>query len=193
MKSLKKLFNVKNMKSSIRKKDYIKLYNMTNNASPLGQFNCGELCDSICCTVENKNEEDLLSEMVLYLLPGEVEMLENESDWFELFYETTDEYDYPESWNGKVYYIKCTNPPHCNRRLRPIQCRSFPLSPHLDEDNKLHLIYDEDDMTYQCPIIRDRLDLDEDFINTNSLYMEQNQVGKVVNYLQLQMQNQFYL
>ena len=165
MKSIKKLFNVKNMKSSIRKKDYIKLYNMTNNASPLGQFNCGELCDSICCTVENKNEEDLLSEMVLYLLPGEVEMLENESDWFELFYETTDEYDYPESWNGKVYYIKCTNPPHCNRRLRPIQCRSFPLSQHLDEDNKLHLIYDEDDMTYQCPIIRDRLDLDEDFIN----------------------------
>ena len=137
---------------------------MTNNASPLGKFNCGELCDSICCTVENKNEEDLMSEMVLYLLPGEVEMLENESDWFELFYETTDEYDYPESWNGKVYYIKCTNPPHCNRRLRPIQCRSFPLSPHLDEDNNLHLIYDEDDMTYQCPIIRDKLDLDEDFI-----------------------------
>ena len=43
--------NVKEMKSSIRKKDYLKIYNMTNNASPLGEFNCGELCDSICCTV----------------------------------------------------------------------------------------------------------------------------------------------
>ena len=48
-----------NMKSSIRKKDYIKLYNMTNNASPLGEYNCGELCDSICCTIENKNKEEL--------------------------------------------------------------------------------------------------------------------------------------
>ena len=61
-------------------------------------------------------------------------------------------------------YIKCTNPPHCNRRLRPIQCRSFPLSPHFDKDNKLHLIYDVDDMTYQCPIIADKMDLDEDFL-----------------------------
>ena len=101
--------------------------------------------------------------MVLYLLPGEEELLENESDWFYLYYETTEEYQYPDSWKGKVYYIKCTNPPYCNRKLRPIQCRSFPLSPHLDKDNNLHLIYDEDDMTYQCPIIRDRLDLSEDF------------------------------
>ena len=156
--------NVNKMKCSIRKKDYLKIYNMTNNASPLGEFNCGELCDSICCTIENKNKEDAYSEMVLYLLPGEAEMLENESDWFEMFYETTDEIEYPDSWDGEVYYIKCTNPPHCNRRLRPIQCRSFPLSPHLDKRNNLHLIYDEDDMTYQCPIISDKLELDEDFL-----------------------------
>ena len=152
------------MKSSIRKKDYIKIYNMTNNASPLGEFNCGELCDSICCTVESKNKDDIYSEMVLYMLPGEEEMLENESDWFEMYYETTDEYRYPDSWDGEVYYIKCTNPPYCNRKLRPIQCRSFPLSPHLDKDDNLHLIYDEDDMTYQCPIISQKLGLDEDFI-----------------------------
>ena len=152
------------MKSSIRKKDYLKIYNMTNNASPLGKFNCGELCNSICCTVENGERNDVLEEMVLYLLPGEEEMLENESDWFEMFYETTDEIEYPDSWDGEVYYIKCTNPPHCNRRLRPIQCRSFPLSPHFDKDNNLQLIYDMDDMTYQCPIIVDKMDLDEDFL-----------------------------
>ena len=72
------------MKSSIRKKDYMKLYNMTNDASPLGEFDCGELCNSICCTVESKDKKDIMSEMVLYLLPGEEEMLENESDWFEM-------------------------------------------------------------------------------------------------------------
>ena len=65
------------MKSSIRKKDYLKIYNMTNNASPLGKFNCGELCNSICCTVENGERNDELAEMVLYLLPGEEEMLES--------------------------------------------------------------------------------------------------------------------
>ena len=72
---------------------------MTNNASPLGEFNCGELCNSICCTVESKNKDDIYSEMVLYMLPGEEEMLENESDWFEMYYETTDEYRYPDSWD----------------------------------------------------------------------------------------------
>ena len=40
---------------------------MTNNASPLGKFNCGELCNSICCTVENGERNDELAEMVLYL------------------------------------------------------------------------------------------------------------------------------
>ena len=152
------------MKSSLRKKDYMKIYNMTNNASPLGEFDCGELCNSICCTVEGSDKNDVMTDMVLYLLPGEEEMLENESDWFEIYYETTNEYHYPDSWDGEVYYIKCTNPPHCNRKLRPIQCRSFPLSPHLDKDNNLHLIYDVDDMTYQCPIIAEKRDLDEDFL-----------------------------
>ena len=102
--------------------------------------------------------------MVLYLLPGEEEMLENESGWFEMYYETTEEIEYPDSWDGKVYYIKCTGPLNCNRRLRPIQCRSFPLSPHLDRDNNLHLIYDEDDMTYKCPIISQRREMDGDFL-----------------------------
>ena len=88
----------------------------------------------------SSDKNDVLTDMVLYLLPGEEEMLENESDWFEIYYETTNEYHYPDSWDGEVYYIKCTNPPHCNRKLRPIQCRSFPLSPHLDKDNNLHLM-----------------------------------------------------
>ncbi|WP_297980616.1 hypothetical protein [uncultured Methanobrevibacter sp.] len=153
------------MKSSIRKKDYFKIYQMTENVSPLGDFDCGSLCNSICCTVENKDKDNIMLDMVLYLLPGEEELY-SEDDWFEMYYETTDEYEYPDSWDGEVYYIKCTNPPHCNRKLRPIQCRSFPLSPHIDNEDKLHLIYDEDDMTYQCPIISEKRELDEKFIKT---------------------------
>ena len=54
------------MKCSIRKKDYLKIYNMTNNASPLGEYNCGELCDSICCTIENKNKDDIYIDISLH-------------------------------------------------------------------------------------------------------------------------------
>ncbi|MBR5503784.1 MAG: hypothetical protein IKV87_05015 [Methanobrevibacter sp.] len=153
------------MKCSIKKKDYFKIYKMTENVFPLGDFDCGSLCNSICCVVENKEKDNRLLEMVLYLLPGEEELLE-EDDWFEMYYETTEECEYPDSWDGNVYYIKCTNPPHCNRKYRPIQCRSFPLSPHLDSDNKLHLIYDEDDMTYKCPLISEKIELDDKFVKT---------------------------
>ena len=38
---------------------------------------------------------------------------------------------------------------------------------HLDKENNLHLIYDEDDMTYQCPIISEKIQLNDEFIETN--------------------------
>ena len=47
---------------------------MTNNASPLGKFNCGELCNSICCTVENGERNDVLEEMLEVGDDGKSEM-----------------------------------------------------------------------------------------------------------------------
>ena len=149
------------MKSSISKEDYLKIYEMTEDAFTL-DFDCGTLCNNICCTVEKESKDGELLEMVLYLLPGEEELF-FENEWFDMYYETTDEYEYPDSWNGKVYFVKCSNPPHCNRKTRPIQCRSFPVSPHLDKENKLHLIYDEDDFSYDCPIVSQKMRL-SDFI-----------------------------
>ena len=33
----------------------------------------------------------------------------------------------------QIYLVKCTNPPKCDRKIRPIQCRTFPLIPHIDK------------------------------------------------------------
>lgn len=149
------------MKSSITKEDYLRIYEMTDDVFTL-DFDCGKLCNNICCTIEKEAKDDEYLEMVLYLLPGEEELF-FENQWFEMYYETTDEYEYPDSWKGKVYYVKCSDPPYCDRKRRPIQCRSFPVSPHLDNDNKLHLIYDEDDFSYDCPIVSQKMELSDNF------------------------------
>ena len=48
--------------------------------------------------------------------------------------------------------------------MRPIQCRTFPLAPHIADDGTLHLIYNDDELPYCCPMIEDETELDPDFI-----------------------------
>ena len=49
--------------------------------------------------------------------------------------------------------------------MRPVQCRTFPLAPHITEEGHLCLIYnDDDDLPYCCPMIEDETELDPDFI-----------------------------
>ena len=48
--------------------------------------------------------------------------------------------------------------------MRPIQCRSFPLLPHLDEDGTLQMIFNDYDLPYACPMIEEEIDLDERFV-----------------------------
>lgn len=150
------------MESSISKETFWELYELLDSVSPV-DFDCGTLCDEVCCTcdVEACQGQDL----VLYLFPGE-EKLFTDGDWYEMSYESTQRYEYPTSWGGDVYFIRCLDPPHCDRKLRPIQCRTFPLAPHLDENGELHLIYEED-IPYVCPLIRDKTPLNEDFIEKN--------------------------
>ena len=37
--------------------------------------------------------------------------------------------------------------------MRPLQCRTFPLTPHLTEDGILLLIYNDEELPYICPLI----------------------------------------
>ena len=67
--------------------------------------------------------------------------------------------------------MRCKTPPHCPRHLRPIQCRSFPLLPHLSEDGELTLVYNDYDLPYACPMIEDETELDGRFVKaTNTVW-----------------------
>lgn len=143
------------------KKSIQKIYETLDKVTPV-DFDCGTLCGEVCCVYDEGEYRN--KDLVLYLLPGE-ELMYEDSDYFDLYYIDSKDLDYPRAWKDDVFIVECSNPPHCDRSIRPIQCRTFPLLPHISKDGKLHLILDENEFPYECPIIRDNIKLNEDFIN----------------------------
>lgn len=146
------------IKGTTRKRTYRAIYRLLDRVSPV-PFDCGMICGAACCDAANYDEE-----MGIFLLPGEEKMHDRDSDWLVWNTLSTDEYEFPPSWHGKVNFVRCKTPPHCPREKRPIQCRSFPLTPHLTEDGKLFLVWNDSDLPYCCPMIEDETELDPDFI-----------------------------
>ncbi len=144
------------MKSKLKKTDYIEIYKMLDKVSPV-DFDCGKLCGSACCIVDD-------TDYVMYLLPGEEKMFTGREDWLIWGKDRVEDYEFPDSWSGYVYYIRCKNAPSCDREQRPIQCRTYPLTPYIDDDGILRMIYDRSEKPYRCPLIDDLTELNEDFI-----------------------------
>ena len=137
-----------------------KIYENLDEVSPV-DYDCGKLCGEICCTYDNEDFKN--KDLIIYLLPGEEQIYENDKT-FELKHFKIEEIDYPRSWKEGVYTVICRNPPNCNRNLRPIQCRTFPLIPHISKDFRFHLIFDESEYPYRCPLITENMRLNDDFI-----------------------------
>lgn len=156
--------------ASEMKKSIQKLYERLDKVSPV-DFDCGKLCGEICCVYDT--EEYPNDELALFLMPGEELMYEN-TDEFDLYYIDAAELDFPHSWKGEVCLVKCRNPPRCDRSIRPIQCRTFPLVPHISKDGRFHLVLDETEFPYKCPIIEDHIPFRKDFI------METYEVWKIL-------------
>lgn len=144
------------MKSSIRKTTFQIIYNLLDSVSPISE-DCGLLCGAACCLC---TDED----MGIYLLPGEEKMFTRKEDWLSWDWLDTDKYEFPESWHGKVPFLICKAHGHCPRNERPIQCRTFPLAPHIDDEGTLYLIYQRGQLPYSCPLIDEKIKLNEDFI-----------------------------
>jgi Fe-S-cluster containining protein len=142
------------------KKSIQKIYDRLDKVTPV-EFDCGKLCGEICCVAGS--DEHGYDELALYLLPGE-ELMYEDSDEFELYYMDSSEIKYPHSWKDQIYLVKCINPPKCDRSIRPIQCRTFPLVPHLTKNGEFHLVLDETEFPYTCPIVRDHIKLNRDFV-----------------------------
>lgn len=51
--------------------------------------------------------------------------------------------------------------------MRPLQCRVFPLTPHLDQYGQLYMIYQSGQLPYKCPLIHEKIKLNEDFLKAN--------------------------
>ncbi len=151
------------MKGSIRKEMFQKIYRMLDDVSPV-DYDCGKLCGSICCTCDISNNESDNYDMGIYLLPGEEKMFTRKEEWINWNHLLAEDYEFPESWSGKVYFIRCRKAPVCHREMRPIQCRTYPLAPHIDKNGVLHVILNMDPLPYECPLIKDRMKLNDDFI-----------------------------
>jgi hypothetical protein len=151
------------MKSSIRKRTFAAAYRLLERVSP-ADGDCGRLCGSACCCA---GEEDAAAQgfsLGIYLLPGEDKLFTKRDGSFEWSSSKAEDGDFPDSWRGKVYFIRCKTPPLCERRMRPLQCRFFPLTPHLLEDGTLKLIlFPMDRLPYSCPLISERHPLSADF------------------------------
>ncbi|MGF6375582.1 hypothetical protein M2140_000631 [Clostridiales Family XIII bacterium PM5-7] len=146
------------MKSIIKKRTYLAIYRLLDHVSPL-PIDCGQLCDSACCNC-GKDDEDL----GIYLLPGEDKVHDRTSDWLSWSHESAQDYDFPESWTGKVYFVRCKTPPICPREKRPMQCRTFPLTPHIDRNGELTVILNESEYPYVCPLVDEQFPLSSDFV-----------------------------
>ncbi|OPY58424.1 MAG: hypothetical protein A4E55_00916 [Pelotomaculum sp. PtaU1.Bin035] len=135
--------------------NYKRLYDITCDVTPI-YSDCGKLCGSICCQPDNDNT------LGMYLFPGEENMFTMKENWLQWEKRYPAEDDFPKSWDYPVYFIRCTKP--CPRERRPLNCRLFPLAPHLLKDNKLILIHETLDLPYSCTLIKRKTPLRKDFI-----------------------------
>ena len=175
------------MKSSIKKDTFKAIYRLLDKVSPI-DGDCGRLCGSLCCTYDPQESQESFCQadpegrsenamtcgevsdeaaLGLYLLPGEEKLFTGHEDWLEWTWEYAEDYEFPDSWHGKVYFLKCLKAPFCQRELRPLQCRVFPLAPHLDSCGQLHMIYQSGQLPYKCPLIHEKIQLNEDFLKAN--------------------------
>ena len=147
------------MKSITKKRTWKAIYRLLDKVSPV-DYDCGKLCGSVCCTYSDTCEEELGS----YLYPGEEKLHRKNDSWLDWTVEQAEDVEFPDSWSGKIYFVKCKTPPHCPRNLRPFQCRTFPLAPHITEEGFLTLINNDEELPYICPLIDKNLKLNKDFI-----------------------------
>lgn len=102
-------------------------YSLLEKETPL-KFDCGILCNSQCCKGDDKTG--------MLLFPGEADLLKGEYEIIET--------------DGRKYAV-CDG--SCNRRLRPLACRIYPLFPLVEKDeNGIYKIEVIKDPRARCPI-----------------------------------------
>lgn len=127
---------------------YKSIYKYYGKTTPL-LVDCGKLCNGACC------ESDDNEETGMYLFPGEEKLFYSNPD----FKIIPSEFEY----GGKYANILICKG-HCNRKLRPLSCRIFPVIPYI-KNNNTKLIFDPRAKSV-CPLteLTDFSQLDREFI-----------------------------
>lgn len=110
-------------------------YKLFETSTPLAA-DCGRLCGGACCMGDDESG--------MYLFPGEECMYSDSADWMKI------------EKSGFEYSVgKCADillcKPFCDRRLRPLACRIFPLLPYITENGRLNIIMDPRGK-HMCPL-----------------------------------------
>jgi len=131
-----------------------KAYHLMDEAVIAG--NCGELCGYHCCRRHDTDGKRL----GMYLLPLEYEYMQAAvvTD-YELHRQQ--QYQLPPKIK-KAYYIYCHLAEGCLRDHRPIQCRTYPFEPHL-ENGEFSLVIEKEQL-HGCILIEDRSEWRQAFI-----------------------------
>lgn len=124
------------------KKQLKKAYDILGDLTPL-KTDCGKMCSSACCKGDGG----------MYLFPGEYELLKDVNG-FRFEKKILDGY-------GEVYFMTCNDT--CDRTIRPLSCRIFPLVAKFI-DGKLFVRLDARGRSV-CPLTQKSiLSLDKEFL-----------------------------
>ena len=133
---------------------YLQLYRLFDTNTPL-KVDCGQLCGCACCKGEDSG---------MFLFPGEKEVYQllNPDDF------RIEMSDLSYSYNGKDYktpILFCNG--HCDRYMRPLACRIFPLTPIITDDKKIDIIIDPRAKSL-CPLAKTLYldEYDQDFVKS---------------------------
>lgn len=137
---------------------YKEIYEILDSAGP-APYDCGTLCNSICCSDSSFEDGD----SYIYLLPGEKEYLDSIGCRISIERQRRDEHDLPRSWGEYVYIARCPGKDTCDRTVRPIQCRTFPLQPYIDDKGVLEMVLCYTDLPYSCPFVKGSAAVSDDF------------------------------
>ena len=105
---------------------YKSVYGILENVTPL-KFDCGSLCDHICCQKTDAGEG-------MYLYPYERLMYGQIPSWADI--SESDLY----VTGQPTPFFSCNG--NCERSLRPLACRIFPLVPYIDDKGRIKTILD---------------------------------------------------
>ncbi len=141
---------------------YQTAYQILNKSTPL-RFDCGKLCNRACCqnlACDIEAGED----SGMYLFPGEEHMIQEAvSKGAPVFFDIIPVHF---EFNPHIPISLATCKGQCDRNLRPLACRIFPLTPYLTEKDILVIRIDPRAIPI-CPLADDlkHNKLHPDFVN----------------------------